>query len=890
MARMRLRGWIGLALGLLTPTIAAGAAPGRGTRAGVAPDRIEVYPPEVRLDGRRDYRQLVITGYVHGVPHDLTRDAVYSVTNTHVLACRGSRVTAVGPGRAAITVRVGGHTLQASAVVTHFDRPDAVRFAFEALPVLTKQGCATGACHGSPHGKGGFSLSLFGYDPRIDRIALTRDGFNRRVNVLEPDESLMLKKPQLEIPHVGGKRLRKTDAAYAILRNWIAEGADAELPAVACARIVVYPDAARVLHTPYLKQQLSVIACFTDGTTRDVTAIATYDSSNKSVAVVDADGLVTGKSRGQAAISVRYLDKLVSAYITVVEDVPGFHWNNPPENNVVDRLTDQKLRQLQYLPSETCDDATFLRRISLDLTGLLPTPETTRRFLQDRSPDRRAKLIDALLETEEYARFWGLKLADLMRVSPGRLPDGRAERFARWIVDTVRANMPYDRFARAILTATGDTLETPPANYFLAISTTEERTEMTAQIFLGSRIECARCHNHPFEKWTMRDYYSIGAVFARTQADKGKVTLAATGEVMHPTTHETMTPWGTKEAAKQGKTSADRRVAFADWLTRPDNPLFARVAVNRMWAELMGRGIVEPVDDFRSSNPPANVPLLEALEHEFVRSGYDRKQILRLICNSRTYQRSCRTHRLNETEETLFSHARIRLLTAEQLKDAIGFTTRVLPPTSALERQRAELVRQSDALQAQVEAKYAPWLREMTAPAARKNLPKRAVELLTVPAERRTEAERQELHALYLANDADLTALRRQIADVEDRSAYATQRLYPEASTFTVTFGQPQRATACTCERQTAPTLLQALELLNGDTTYRMALSGTANYAAMDNDRLIEELYLSGLCRLPTDRERGIARRYLTQTGSRNTAVMDLVWTFINTQEFLFQH
>jgi len=769
-------------------------------------DRIEVNPAEVTLDGRRAYRQLVVTGYFNGEPRDLTHAAVYRTTNPGVVKVAGGRVTAAGDGRTAVTITVAGRTVQAPAVVSNYGKPEPVRFKFETLAALTKQGCASGSCHGSPHGKGGFSLSLFGYDPRIDRVSLTRDGFNRRLNVIEPVESLLLKKPLLEVPHGGGKRLRKNTPPFQTLRNWIDEGASVEMPAVECAKIVLAPGSNRVLRAPHLKQQLSVLAHFTDGSVRDVTSLATYESSHPSVAGVDAEGLVTGSGRGQAAISVRYLDQLESVYLTVVQDVPGFAWSNPPENNVIDRLVHEKLRQLQYLPSETCTDEVFLRRVSLDLTGLLPAPERSRRFLADAAPDKRAKLIDELLATDEFARFWALKKADLMRISPKRLPEGRADRFAAWIVDAFRQNMPYDRFAREILTAAGDTQRDAAANYFLAIPTGEERTEMTAQLFMGSRLECARCHNHPFENWTMRDYYRLTAVFARTVADKGQVKVVDAGETLHPTTGETLAPWGL--AAGAAPAPADRRAVFAEWLTKPGNPYFARVEANRIWADLLGQGIVTPVDDFRSSNPPSNAPLLDALAREFEQGGYDRKRLIRLICNSRAYQRSTQTNRFNETDERLFSHARPRLLTAEQLKDAIGLATRTLAASPAPDRV----------------------------------------------------------------------------------STYATQRPYPEPSSFTAAFGQPQRETACTCERQTSPTLLQALELLNGGMAHRAAAAGAAHYAPLSNDALVEELYLSALCRLPTERERAAARQYLEKAPSRATGVTDLVWTVVNTQEFLFQH
>jgi hypothetical protein len=810
-----------LAPALLLPIASLGGAPATAAplRRAVRPvlqqptvDRAEVFPAEVVLDSRRSARQLIVTGFRGAETFDLTRQALYQTGVDGIVRVSGGKIVPLADGRTTVTLSAGGRMLKVPVTVSNFSKPDPVRFKFETLPVLTKQGCASGSCHGSPHGKGGFTLSLFGYDPRVDQISLTRDGFNRRINVLEPAESLILKKPLLEVPHVGGKRLRKTDAAYRVLHDWVYAGAATELPATECERIEIRPGRSRVLHAPHLEQQLSVLAYFSDGTTRDVTAISTFESSHPGVVTVDADGYVKGHGRGQAAVSIRYLDRLESFYVTVVEDVPGFVWKAPKEHNWIDARVNEKLRQLQYLPAATCSDEVFVRRVSLDLTGLLPSPERVRKFLTAaRAGDTAARsaLIDELLETEEYARFWALKKADLMRVSPKRLKDGNAEGYADWIVESIRKNVPYDRFARELLTSSGAAKDVAPANYFLAIPTTDERTEMTAQLFMGSRLECAKCHNHPFEAWTMRDYYSISAVFARTQADKGTVRLTATGEVQHPTTLETLRPWGSSAEQARANAPADRRAFFAEWLTKPGNPYFARVEVNRMWAELLGRGIVNPVDDFRSSNPPANVALLDALAKEFEISGFDRKRIIRLICNSQTYQRSTETNRFNESDEALFSHGRVRLLTAEQLKDAIAVATRALP---------------------------------------------------SIP------------------------------EGYGQRPRYATQRPYPETSSFTAAFGQPQRDTACTCERQTSPTLLQALELLNGGAAYGMVQTGAGKYAALENDALIEELYLAALCRRPSEKERATARAYLVRAAKRDEAVTDLVWTLVNTQEFLFQH
>ncbi|WP_395141975.1 DUF1553 domain-containing protein [Armatimonas sp.] len=964
-------GWVLAGLAML-PTLAH------------AQERIVVTPPSVSLSSARDARQVVVTGFFGGTARDLTEKATLTTGNPKVARLVGlSKIAVVGDGKTNITVSVAGKRFVIPVTVSGAKKPDPVRFAFEAVPILTKQGCASGSCHGSPHGKGGFSLSLFGYEPKIDRIALTRDGFSRRVNTLEPAESLILKKPTLAIPHVGGKRLRVGDARYTTLNQWIAEGAEVGIPQASVIKIEVTPGGRRVLEAPYKNQQLSVIAEFTDGTQRDVTALATYETSHPSVASVDADGKITGKSRGFAAVSVRYLDKVQALDLTVVEPRKAFAWKPQPENNPIDALVNARLQQLQCLPARTCSDTEFLRRVSLDLTGLLPSITLTRAFLADKVPGKRGKLIDGLLASEEFARFWALKKADLMRVSPRHLTPEQAGRFSRWLVDATRENLPYDKLANAILTATGSTEQSPAASYFLAIPTPEERTELTAQVFLGSRIECAKCHNHPFENWTMRDYYKIAAVFARTEAKKNKITLATTGEVKHPTTGENMEPW-----AKTSSPTEDRRTAFASWLTTPQNPFFARVEANRIWAELTGRGIVEPVDDFRSSNPPSNPQLLDWLTQEFVKSGFDRKKLIRLICQSQTYQRVAVAP--SAADETLFSHAKVRLLTAEQLQDAIGATTGTLALASSLPGQLAALGMQLVQQDAALETEYPSWLAthtervktlplwqstwqdsgmprteihegleyhfeeterqtraltrtihsdtartvsvrlkisdqgklELNGKAIGGNLKKDSpITLELIPGENKItlrltgdnlffswklnestgdlsspliEALRSgdavPIHAFYLAGDSKRTELLRQISVLEDRVAYATQRPWPEQTAFTKTFGQPARETACTCERRQTPTLLQALELLNGKTSYESVARGAARYANLTDAQLIEDLYLIALSRFPSERERTIASAFLKRPEqNRAAAVTDLLWTVVNTQEFLFQ-
>ncbi len=799
-----------------------------------APSRIEVYPAKVALGSNRATTQFVITGhFAHGETRDLTHNATFTLS-APVVEVRTGVAFPKKDGKAEITIVAGGHAVKVPVEVSGQSDPDPMRFRTETLAVLTKQGCNSGSCHGSPDGKGGFRLSLFGYDPAIDAESIVRGGLNRRVDAFNPADSLMLKKPLMRVAHVGGKRLNKSDNGYRVLLDWIASGAktdDDKQPA--CVQLLVYPGPNRVLRAPHWAQQLSVIAKFADGTARDVTSLATYEISNKESLAVSDEGLVTGIKRGQGAVSVRYLNHLESVHFTVTEEVEGFVWNNPADVNFIDKHTHAKLNQLRVLPSDTCDDATFLRRVYLDLTGLLPPTDKAKSFLTDTTANKRAKIIDELLASEEFARYWALRSADLMRVNPKTLPGGRAELFADWLIDGYRKNAPFDKAVTELLTATGDAAKVPAANYFLAIPNLEDLAETTAQLFMGSRVNCAKCHNHPFENWTQEDYYRIAAVFTRVRkAPKGTmVSIAATGETTHPTSGKTLTPFG--DAVTDPK--ADRRVSFAKWLTKPGNPFFARVEVNRMWFGLFGRGIVHPVDDFRSSNPPAIPELLDALATEFEQSGFDRKHVLRLMCNSRTYQRSTATNKFNEDDDTLFSHYPIRRLTAEQMQDAIGYATGSLAPASELAEELARAEK----------------------------------ELAAAPADRTKQAT---------------------VKRLKDRATYATQRLTPEQSAFLKAFGQPKRESPCACERVDEPTVDQALQLLNGPLVAGRVSSSADAFAKLTDAELTEWLWLAAFSRLPNEAERKKVSGHFKKAATRPDAVRDLVWAVINTREFLLQH
>ncbi len=878
-------------------------------------------------------------------------------------------------------------------------------FVQDVVPVLTKQGCAGGSCHGSPQGKGSFSLSLFGYDPTMDQRALTRDSFARRIDTFVPDASLIIRKPMLKTPHLGGRKLRPTDTAYTVLRTWIAQGADATISATECSKLTITPSTSQVLASPGKQLPLRVVAHYSDGTSRDVTPIATFESAHPAVAKVSANGLITGTGRGQTAVSIRYLQHLESVPIKVLGTVKGYTWKPVPEVNIIDKLVNQTLKQLSVTASPTCDDTTFLRRVTLDLTGMLPSPDTARAFAADKAPDKRKRMVDSILTSDAFARFWALKRADLLRVTDERMPHGRAALLTKWLADGWKVNRPADVEAKALIATDGDTRISPPANYLVAVTTPDDRTEMTAQTFMGTRINCAKCHNHPYEKWTMNDYYSIAAAFARTETDGFSVTSTSAGETKHPTKGRIMPPYG----AAKGSEPANRRQTFASWLASPANPLFARTEVNRIWAELFGRGIVDPVDDFRASNPPSNAALLDMLSKRLETNGYDRKDIIRLICNSQTYQRTSATDVFNKNDDALFSHAKPRLLSAEQLLDAIGVVTGDIKTDTDLEPVLRTMTSDIEAMRASRASGYTTWLESQktryaaamfaaepwqlySQPATSigdalpiKDITKtpdsrwferddvkdnqdvrfghikggvywirRVAQTLDVnifPADRtavwvngaivpRGEREKRSLslkegvNTIYIRcdmpdqfqpfwmryrdscdvdmsirasirqnknsdeallagydnSDPNLRGLIQNRTSLLKYDRYATQRSEPRPTQFLAAFGQPKRETACACERQTNPTLLQALELLNGSETYQRLGNVSTTYSALNDSAFVERVYLTALSRPPVKKEHDAAVGFISKAADRDKGRIDFIWALLSTKEFLFQH
>jgi hypothetical protein len=673
---------------LFAATVAAGdSAIAAENQLPASIERLDVFPERIELPAAGLKSHFLASAVdLSGRSIDATRIATFESSNPQVITVARGSVIAVAPGVADVRVTVASKTVTLHVVVGK-NPVLPVSLRNEVIPVLSRQGCSSGACHGSPKGKGGFRLSLRGFDLSIDETTLRGEFFARRVSVLDPDSSLLLRKPLMQVPHAGGQRLHGDSVSHHVLRNWIAQGRQTD-SAVAprCVELKLYPPSGRQLTRQAPHQQFVAIAKFSDGSTKDVTDLGVFTVSDEAVATVSADGLVSrtdDNARGQTAVTVRYLEQMETSFLTAIPETEGFIWPELQESNYVDRLVHARLKQLEYVPAELTSDSKFLRRVHLDVTGLLPPVDVTKAFLADVSPGKRSRLIDELLTSSEHAKFQTLQWGDTLRIRNASVSSPGVFKFYRWLVRSFEQNMPYDRFARELLTASGSSFENPSVNYFRTASNTNDCTESTAQIFLGARLECAKCHNHPHEKWTQDNYYGLAAFFNRIQRDTTLrkdemfISVADKGEVTQPRTGQQMKPWLPGVGDVEIEDGVDRRITLADWLTSPQNSLFAKVEVNRLWRSVMGKGIVDPADDFRASNPPSNAELLDALAEDFVKHGFDRRHILRVILNSQTYQRNSDINSQNEGDDRYFSKYTRRLLTAEQLLDAVCDVTEV---------------------------------------------------------------------------------------------------------------------------------------------------------------------------------------------------------------------
>jgi hypothetical protein len=790
---------------------------------------LAAFPKQLSLVAEKDSHRLIITGLAtNGFELDVTREASFSSDKPEVAAVgAGGLVSGLQAGAAQITISNRNHSVGVTVTVNPAPTNSQLSFVTDVLPILSKAGCNAGKCHAKPEGQNGFKLSVFAYDPKSDYNEIVKDARSRRVFPAFPEESLLLKKPTLAIPHEGGERFEAGSKPYQTLVDWIGQGMPYNQPGEATLKSLhVYPAERR--YKKGAKQPLLIEARYSDGEVRDVTDLAEFDSNDKEVARVSEDGLVSvANSSGEAAVVARFMGLVAVSRITVPGDraLPDALYASLPINNYVDELSYARFKKLGLLPSDLSMDSEFIRRASLDAIGVLPAPEEARAFLRDADPDKRKKLIERLLKNPAYGDHWATKWADLIRPNPDRVGVKSVFVLDQWLRESFRQNKPYDQFVREIITATGSTHQNGPTVVFRDRREPADITTMVSQIFLGVRMECAKCHHHPNEKWSQDDFYQLAAYFGEIKRKGTGISPpisgdfevfyhAPGGEVKHPLTQVAMKPKppdGPEAAIERG---LDPRQALADWVCHPDNPFLARAVVNRIWAEFMGRGIVDPVDDFRASNPPTNEPLLDALAGDFVRHRYDLKHLMRTIMESHVYQLSSLPNEYNLADTRNFSRSYRRRLPAEVLLDAVSDVT----------------------------------------------------------------------GASY--------SFQGTLAGMRAKETWN----YKITSEFMDAFGRPNSSSDCPCERDTKPSVVQALHLMNSnDLQTKIAHSqGRARRLAASErstKELITELYLAALNRYPAPEELSLASRaFAAPEATRQSATEDIMWALINSAEFVFNH
>lgn len=710
-------------------------------------------------------------------------------------------------------------------------------FRNDVMAVLSKAGCNLGTCHGNARGKGGFQLSLRGQDPAGDYAVLTREWLSRRSNVAEPDRSLLLLKPTMQLAHEGGQRFTRESSEYTILRDWIAAGMPRDTEQTPRLTGLDVSPQRVILEAPQWSVELKVYGLFSDGQRRPLNSLAVYEVGQP-IVTVSHEGLVTGQSAGETVVLVRYLDQQVPVRLAFIPQRDNFTWNGPAPVNVIDQHVFAKMQELKLQPAALADDVTFLRRSTLDIIGRIPTAEEAQRFLNDSSGDKRSRWIDQLLEMPEFADWWALKWADMLRLEEKTLDAKGASDFHAWLRTAMSTGKPLDQLVQELITSRGSTYSDPAANFYRALRDPFTRSEAVGQLFLGVRLQCSKCHNHPFDRWTQDDYYAWGNVFARVDYkilenerrdtnDKHEfsgeqiVFMKDKGDVDDPRTGQPRTPKLLGEAAPELANNRDRLVQLADWLTSANNDRFAEMLVNRIWRHLMGRGLVEPVDDFRATNPASHPELLLTLSQELRSSGFDLRHMVRLIANSRTYQLSGQPAAGQADDDINYSHARVQRLSAEQLADALADVTGVAVP-----------------------------YRDFPAGI-------RAVELPGV-------------------------------------GAMLRRRGGPAAGDeWLRVFGRPPRLQSCECERTEETTLTQAFQLLSSELIQQLTTdpqNTAAKLAKTESmDRAISQLYWITVSRSPNEQELVKLTEYVQSQGDKTTALQDVLWSLVTSHEFLLR-
>ena len=818
----RLRGLVALAFFLCW---LSDVALGQAAEAQAEP--ILVFPAEIGLAAKGRQQLLVQQRLANGLVRDLSREALFSSSDPSVVSVSGGVVRVANEGLAKLRVEAAGQVASVDVIVG--PKPSGVRLSFVAdvLPVLSRAGCANGACHAKPKGQNGFSLSVFSFDPAADFREIVKDERGRRVFPALPAESLVLKKPTLAVEHEGGKRLEVGSPFYQIIHDWISQGmlyrgaGEPEL-----AGISVFPNEQRYAKTA--EQQLLVTARFADGSTRDVTHLAGFSANEKEIAEVDETGLVrVGTLSGEGIIVVRYLGQVARARIIVPTDrqFNDAVYAGLPRNNFIDSLAFARFQKLGLLPSDPCSDSEFIRRAFIDVIGLLPEAGEARRFLADESPDKRAKLINRLLDDPAYADTWANRWGDLFRPNIARVGLKSAYTIDNWVRECFAANKPYDEMVREILTAKGSTHRVGPAVIYRTRREPATLTTLFTQVFLGVRMECARCHHHPNERWSQKDFYQFAAFFAETKrkgtgisppisAGTEFIYHSPGGSVRHPVSNAVMKPIPLAAEPLSIPAGADPRETLAEWLLAPENPYLAKAMANRVWGQFLGRGIVHPVDDFRATNPPVNPELLDALAADFAGHSFDLKHLMRRIMSSQLYQLSSLPNKTNTQDTSSFSRFYRRRISAENLHD-------ILAQVSGVESGFNNLRGDARSVELWTTRMDSALLESFGLPNSSENCP---VERDDRPSM---------VQALHLMNSDKLQA---KLADKNGRAAKLAQ-------------------------------------------------------AAKPIDEVVNELYLALYSRWPSDEEKRIALESLeVGSPKRQQAVEDLIWALINSAEFVFNH
>jgi len=814
---------VGLFL-ILSSLDARAASPGPG---------LALEPPRVILEGKAARQQLAVSLRTQdGSPRDVTGQCTFSVEPGEIATVTaGGVVVPRTDGLAVVRAMFQNDTAEVELQVHGANSLRPPRFRTDVAPLLSKAGCNMGACHGNLNGKGGFRLSLRGEDPGFDYQALTRDLSGRRLSGIAPERSLIVLKPTGAIPHEGGLRFARDSIEARTLLAWIAAGATddrASAPRVESLR--VFP-AERILAPGTLDQQLVVTAKFDDSTTRDVTRQAAYDVSDPTRAEIAVDGRVRARRPCETVIAVRFMNGRATSRLAFLADRPGYIWRGSDPTGPIDTLVFAKLKALRINPAADCGDSVFLRRAFLDAIGRLPEPDEARAFLQSKDPAKRELLVDRLVERPEFADFWALKWADLLRNEEKTMGEKGAWVFQRWLRDELSRDVGLDDLIRRIVAGLGSTWQNPPSSFHRTNRDPMTAAESVGQVFLGIRLQCARCHNHPFDVWTQDDYYGLAAFFAnvarkqpsnirKDNLDKHEINgdefiyISGRPQIVQPRTGTVLQPKclngpGAFRAGGDNENTLDR---LADWLTR-NNRQFSRNLANRVWFHLLGRGIVEPVDDFRDSNPPSNPALLEAVTSYFEAKGMRLRPLVSWIMKSRTYQLRATPGATGTADLANFSHAEVKLLPAEVLLDAIGQVA------GAPER----FPRAGGTIRA-----------------------------------------------------AQLPGASGGIA-------------------FLKTFGKPDRLLSCECERSESTTLAQAFQMINGETVrnkleMRDNRIGKCLEAGLSDIEVLDQVYLAALARLPNESERTAVSTHLSRARDRRKAWEDVVWALLNSKEFLLRH